>query len=78
MHLIPGDRGKQIADFKTSLGQSKLQIQVWWYTVLIWATPSAYIRTMEKGRVCSLSDCMYLPAYLLEPTSKFQFIQKTS
>jgi len=38
--LIPGDWGKQISGFKVSLGQSKSQIQAWWYTILIWATPS--------------------------------------
>jgi hypothetical protein len=29
------------SEFKASLGQNKSQIQVWWYTPLIWATPSA-------------------------------------
>jgi hypothetical protein len=55
MLLIPGYRGKQISDLKTSLGQSEFQIQIWWYIPLIWAAPSAgdLIRTMGKGSICS-------------------------
>jgi hypothetical protein len=45
--LRQGDRWVQ-----GSLGQSKSQIQAWWYTPLIWATPSArdLHEDIEEGR----------------------------
>jgi hypothetical protein len=57
---------------KVSLGQSKPQILVWWYTALIWATPSAADLQKDIGRRkihSSLPACTYLPAPLLESTS---------
>jgi hypothetical protein len=72
--------GKQISEFKTSLGQSKFQTQVWWYTPLIWTIPSAGGLHKDNGIRKSYSPspaCTYLPAHLIEPTSLgFQLIQK--
>jgi hypothetical protein len=48
MPLIPVDWGKEISEFKVNLGQSKFQIQVWWYTPLIWVTPSPGEVTWKK------------------------------
>jgi hypothetical protein len=71
MPLSPGDGGK-ISEFQVSLGQNKSQIQAWWYTPVIWATPYAggLHKDMERRKIhSSLPACIYLPAYLLEPTS---------
>ena len=78
MPLIPGDPGKQISEFKASLGQSKFQIKnslgpgVVAHTFLIWAIPSAGGLHKDNGRRkmhSSLPAFTYLPAHLLEPTS---------
>ena len=72
MPLIPGDWSKEISKFKVSLGQSKSQIQVWWYIPLIWATPSTggLHKDMRRRKIQSSScACTYLPGHLLEPTS---------
>jgi hypothetical protein len=60
-----------ISEFKVSPGQNKSQIQAWWRTPLIWATPSAGDLHKDIGRrkTHSLPACTYLPAHLLEPTS---------
>jgi hypothetical protein len=50
MPLIPGERGKQISEFKVNLGQSKSQIQVWWYIPIIWTTPSGGGLHKDSGR----------------------------
>ena len=56
MPLIPGDPGKQISEFKASLGQSKFQIKnslgpgVVAHTFLIWAIPSAGGLHKDNGR----------------------------
>ena len=44
-------------EFKASLGQSKFQIQAWWYTPLIWATPSTggLHKDIGRSRAHSLS-----------------------
>ena len=68
----PGDWGKEISEFKVSLGESRLQIQAWWHTPLIWATPSAGGLHEDIGRrkiYSSSPACTYLPAPLLEPIS---------
>jgi hypothetical protein len=55
-----------------SLGQNKPHITAWWYTPLIWATPSAGDLHKDIGRRqihSSLPACPYLPAHLLESTS---------
>ena len=65
-------KARRSLEFKVSLGQNKSQIQVWWYTFLIWATPSAGDLHKDIGRrkiSSSLPACIYLPADLLEPTS---------
>jgi hypothetical protein len=36
--------------FKVNLGQSKSQFQKWWYTLLIWATPSDEDLHKDIGR----------------------------
>jgi hypothetical protein len=61
-----------ISEFKVSLGQSKFQIQVWWFTHLIWATLSVggLHSDIGKRKICSSSTVYtYLPEHLLEPTS---------
>jgi hypothetical protein len=40
----------EISEYKVSLGQSKSQSQVWWYTPLMWATPSAGDLLKDIGR----------------------------
>jgi hypothetical protein len=49
-------QGLEISDFKVSLGQSKSQIQVWWYTPLIWVTPSTgdLLKDIERRKIISL------------------------
>ena len=61
-----GDWGKQISEFRASLGQSKFQIQACWYTSLIWAILSAGGLHKDNGRRKVLSSsftCTYLEPY---------------
>ena len=53
------------------LGQSKSQIQAWWHTPLIWATPSAGDLHKDIGKKNSFFFvCLHLlPAHLLQSTS---------
>jgi hypothetical protein len=70
MPLIPG--GKGVSEFKFSLQQSKSQIRMCWYTLLMWATPPAGDLHKDVGRRkirSSSPACIYLPAQLLESTS---------
>lgn len=53
-------------------GTLQVPIQAWWYTPLIWATPSSGDLHKNIGRRkihSSLSACTYLPAHLLQYTS---------
>ena len=58
-------------EFKVSLGQNKSQIQAWWHTPLIQATPSAgdLHKDIRRRKIHFLPTCIYLPAHLLESTS---------
>jgi hypothetical protein len=61
-----------MSEFKVSLGQNKSEIQVWWYTPLIWVTPSAgdLHKDIERRKILSSSHaCIYLAAHLLESTN---------
>jgi hypothetical protein len=81
MPLIPGDRDKQISEFKAYLEKSKFPIQPWWHTPLIWATPSAGGLHKDNGKRKGpfFFVSLHLPEDLLEPTSSgFHLIQKTS
>jgi hypothetical protein len=51
----------KIFEFKDSLGQNKSQTQSWWYTPLIWGTPSAGDLHKDIGRrkiLSSSSSCL--------------------
>ena len=62
------------SEFKVSLGQSKSQIQEWWHTPLIWATPSAggLHRMLEEGRLT-----LHLPALTYQRICWNLRVQKT-
>jgi hypothetical protein len=68
-----GDRDMWTSELKASLGQSKFQIQVWWYTSLIWAIPSAECLHKDNGRRKVLSSSFAF-TYLLASESGFQLI----
>jgi hypothetical protein len=82
VHAFNPRRSKQISAFKTSLGQSKFQIQVWWYTPFIWAISSVgdLYKDNEKGEclcffILLAFTCQHICWNLLPG---FQLIQNAS